>query len=419
MKLKKKYFILPIVIFLLLILNSCDNTLQTPSLITVSGQVGYDFGLAENYKVEIDGQTAVTDLNGRFTIGNVLTPYTVKILNPSGTFAHVYQGVSITNPYFNWGPAYPISSTIAANINVELPVLPSSNQTVSVIFIPDSYEPPAHIQATTINNNEILTKIRWNEQIQINGKMVVMYYTKSGGKIVSYDRLYHKQVTLYDDVPAIYSIPPSDPYFNPDEAVVTGTVSQTFNAPSNFDIDLVFPGSKEDNILEFAQDVNSFDFVVPQGLPMDYKIRVRAIAGYGNEEWAHGIKNVFPGSTGNIIDMYDAPSVTLPAANDTISLYNSLTQWTPGQGTGVYQVGFLINEGGNLNVVYLHTSALSANVPDLSEMGFTYSSGTSCRVYVRKLFGFNTVNAMVDGNMIDDPDYSGSSFGTPVNVRVY
>ena len=33
------------------------------------------------------------------------------------------------------------------------------------------------------NNNEILTKIWMN--IQINGKMVVMYYTKSGGKIVS------------------------------------------------------------------------------------------------------------------------------------------------------------------------------------------------------------------------------------------
>src|SRR5690606_41461408 len=110
----KKFFILPIVILSLLILNSCDNTLQTPSFITVSGQVGLDFGLIEGYKVEIDGQSAVTDINGRFTIGNMLAPYDVKLVNSAGTFAHVYTNITTSNLYFNLGPPsiQNLSSTI-------------------------------------------------------------------------------------------------------------------------------------------------------------------------------------------------------------------------------------------------------------------------------------------------------------------
>ncbi|HLT24747.1 MAG TPA: hypothetical protein VK004_06445, partial [Ignavibacteria bacterium] len=130
----KKFFILPIVILSLLILNSCDNTLQTPSFITVSGQVGLDFGLIEGYKIEIDGQTAVTDINGRFTIGNVLTPYDIKLVNSSGTFAHVYTNITSSTPYFNLGPSsiQNLNSTIATNVNVELTVPPGSSQSVIV-----------------------------------------------------------------------------------------------------------------------------------------------------------------------------------------------------------------------------------------------------------------------------------------------
>lgn len=408
-------------IFFTVFFYSCNNTVEVPTFVNVSGQVGLDFGLLENFKVEIDGQTVTTDVNGRFSIGNVLIPYEVKIINPSGTFAHTYKGLSITNPYFNLGPStlYPLSFTIATNVNVELPFAPAGDQAVMVKFIPDTDEPSSHTQTTTINNNEIFTKIRWNEQTEINGRMMVMYYTKSGPKIASYDRLYHKQVTLYDDVPVIYSILPSDTYYNPDESTVSGNVSQTFNTVSNLDFNLVFNGRREENFFEISSNVNSFFYIVPQSLPFDYKIRIRAITGYGNEELAQGMKDVLPGTNGNIIDLFDAPSVTSPLLNDSISLYTTLFQWTTGQGTGVYQLGFLLSEGSNLHVVYLHTSALSVNVPDLSGIGFTYTSGTSCRVYVRKFYGFNTVNSLVDGNMVDDPNYSGSSISTPVNVRVY
>ena len=47
---------------------------------------------------------------------------------------------------------------------------------------------------------------------------------------------------------------------------------------------------------------------------MDYKIRIRAIAGYGNEEWALASRMYSPAVH------VQCAFVTLPAANDTISL---------------------------------------------------------------------------------------------------
>jgi hypothetical protein len=416
----KKFFILPVII-LFFILHSCNNSVEVPSVITVSGQVGLDFGLLEGYKVEIDGQSAVTDINGRFTIGNVLTPYDIKLVNSAGTFAHVYTNITTSNPYFNLGPSsiQNLSSTIGTNINVELPIPPGNNQRIIVKFIPDINEPDAFTQNTTATNTEVLSKVWWNEQTEINGKIAVLYYTKSADKIISYDRFYYKQVTIYDDVPVIYSILPSDQFYSPADVSVSGTVSQNLGNSSHFYLNVILPGAKEQNIYEFIGNSNNFSFIVPQSLPLDYKIKVDAITEYGNDENSHGIIYPQPGTTGNQINMFRAPSLTGLNQNDSTSLYNNLFSWTQGEGSGVYQLQFLISVNTDLSVVTLNTNMLSGTIPDLTSMGFTFPQGAFCRVFIKKIIGINSINDLVDDNLTDDLDYKGSNVSAPVDIRVF
>lgn len=402
---------------------SCSDSPVIPQKVTVSGSLEFEYGYADNYKVEINGNIAPSDINGKFTIPDVEIPYDLNIMSPDSNI-FIYKGLTSSSPVINVSGQQAINfqNSFSANVTVISSEI-SSPQRAKIFFVPD--EEDIEVFGSffgNISGSGSMSPLYWDKYNSITGKLCILIYTRSMVRITSYDRFYEiDNITLSNNISKTINLDSGYSYSDPGEKIVSGTISTSFSgSPITIMVNSYYSNFVEYspfNILEDFQVQNSYSLLVPQVLPEYFSMEVRADIFGSPYEFSSGRKSVFPQNNSDPIYVYKPVSYTLPEQNGIINLYGGRFSWDAGDGTGIYELGMGLQTDGKQIKVY--TASTSTSVPDLSAMGFTYIGNGQHVIYnVTKHYGFYDMNSFVRENYKKSDLNKGYSYSNYIDITV-
>lgn len=391
-----KFFCL--IAFFALTISGCsdDDPVTPPSgPSTVNGRVTDLIGGGINgVTVIIGDQTAVTAVDGSFTIGNVTTPYTAKILLASGPnqVGIVYEGVSTTTPtFFGTGMN---SSPSTAKLTVSIPAL-GPNQQAQIFFADDT-----HLNySNTITSPETSDSLRiyWNGSGNLTGKIVVLVYTFAGGQIVTYDKYGEKlNYVLTNGSTVSESFTNAELSTNPGETTVSGTIIPPggYTTPKANILIKFAPngsaasGARMDNEILSA----AYTFVVPTGLPSSFTIGIEGRSSGTLGENNQKLITVNAGTSGNNVNLIASGNLSSPTNGATNIDTNTNFTFNSSSG-GVTLIAF--SSPGRSFIVITGSTSGSAKIPSFSAYGLGLGSNINYSWGVTRFPTLSSVDAFV------------------------
>jgi hypothetical protein len=398
--------------------TSCEETGVTSGNLTVNGQLTNGNIYLPDFWVEIQGQRVKTDAEGKFSVHNVSAPYDVWVSPSVGGIPYVtiYKNASSRELYLNFFPGN--GGSFHDNYSTIITTLPGlkSNQRAISAFIPDNGE---YVYCpSSWNTGSAFTEVRWQGSPNISGKLIIMYVTYQNDQtIISYDRYYERNISLtslnhYND-----TIPSGYPYINPVESHVSGIINNSLNNWVKSNISISFPNNLLSIYLEGITHSNSFDYIIPESLPVNFTLKV---SGEDNISFPITKRSqiMLPGTTNNIISLFTPPAILTPQENDSVSFYGSPFNWNQSDGDGIYMLEVHGTTSGTAPI-RIYTTSIEAIIPDLSSLGYTYlGNGTNYRFAVWKYYSFSGMDDFLTRQSQIDK-YEGESASDYYQIRVY
>lgn len=264
--------------------TGCSDDVTAPmiSSIDVSGKVTGMFGAPlQNLKISVGGKTVYTDLNGRFTAASVTAPYDIIIVDSVSKHSFCYRKVNSQTLNLQFFPFPPNTSNfVPTNVYVSYPQ--GIFQSDGKLFFTDGEDVNAYGEALQ-NGGTILLNL--NPQSTLTGKVILLFYTTYGGQVISYDRFGYKDgITVSAGIPVNINFIENDLTLNPPERTVNINLIpvQGYSVLFRF-LSLHFGGPQHTINYSIGKTIgdivsNSFQIVLPEGLPFPYVPVIEASA---------------------------------------------------------------------------------------------------------------------------------------------
>lgn len=407
---KIKYLI-PLSIFILsLTLTSCEESGIVPTGNTVSGQIIYGGYYNESFRILSDGNETIPDEYGNFSINVSSFPYDLFIAESNGSLIWIYDDLQTTQPYINLSTDphlfyYKNSAIFKTHLDLDY------NQRVLSAFIPDNGQ--EKVQVTSSGSLELHnTSITWNESQSLTGRLIFLIFTMSNnGTIISYDKFYEKDITITHNMNVLDTLHNNDPFINPNESYVRGTIQNPKGPPQSTRsfLKIGFPNVYNQWTWGASMVGYNFDFVVPVGLPVELFVEGLAYENFSPSSSKSQIR-VIPGSDNNQINLNSRSTLIDPVENDSIILSNAQFRWANEGGVGIYELGI----GSDIKI---YTSNPEVTIPDLQKLGLQYRlEQSSWRVV--KFYGSATLDEFFSKE-VQEKIYEGSSKSDNRPVYIY
>lgn len=412
--------LIPLSLFLLCIpFTSCDDAGVVPggNVISVKGTIVSYGAPAEGYTVSANGINTQTDPDGKFILTGVEIPYNLIVAPPqsNGIFSY-YSALSSDDLYINVTQNVSGGYHKKVSLFVDMDFLTQDQRLLSV-FIPDNGQET--VRSTPFSNQDTLGCIvQWNESSSVAGKLILMVYTLSNNKIISFDRYYEKTgLTITTDEILNDTITINTPFLDIPEETVSGTVYNPNGSSENTQTTMLikFPNNIPLHIERFYNFPN-FDFVVPvlNSLNVEYIVEASSIAG---DPYSFRSLNVNPGSVNNFLQLYRAPDMIFPGVNDTAVLSSTNFKWSA-EDSPLFRVALYPSFGSSTIMVY--TNSLETTLPDLTAYGFNINTNNPSFMWnVTAYYGFDNMNTFLnENNQLNGTEgISGSNFRNLFLIR--
>lgn len=335
----------------------------------VSGKVVDERGFPVPYaKVIIRDSETQTDVSGKFNIMNVESPYDLTVAVRTNSTAVIYKNLSISNPeiVFFGEPVEDYYNIVRAKVN--FPKLTDGKSGILKFISQEvSYSEEKDVAE---GDSASFLKISWPMfQNRINGQIVFIVRNKSGFQTIKFTDVSVVKSNLNQE----YNITSK-----PGKKLSSANVSVYFpeNSFESKGLSLsanLFNYDKGSGIMFFKNEGNEsqIKIVVPDKLPVSFKIR---ITGYADRKNGSGFVNytfVSPGSVTKI-DSEQPPEIMTPTDNSLAVDGRTRFSYTSGSGTGIYVLQFRSNDP-PMNF-YVVTNERESNLEYLSRKEFKSGS---------------------------------------------
>ena len=410
----KIFFVLPIVI---LIFSGCDdfgssqNEIVEPGeKITVSGKLVFNFGYGTDAKVVIQDETALVDQYGNFTVPNVTLPYDLKLFSLDGREAKVFYGLSRSNIVINASTDF-INGHNSKNAEIithfDFPL--AANQIVKSYFIPDENTEKLYVVSFHPTNTPwVSTHLQWLHSNSISGKLLLLINTSENGKVLSFDKYYEKKYTVLADKDINDTVEMSDPYFDPEEILVSGQLVNNQYPNTTVEMRFIHKNSEQhssNEIVQFQHTQAGFEFLMPKFLPAEFTYNIQS-AGWGlpfsfrQQIISSGLQNV-------ILDLDPPLELFTPHEYQNLSVYNTEFSWNNGSlEDGIYEVQIFFTQN-QAKILKIYTTSLKTFIPDLRQYGFSPENNQTIKWYAKKILGFKNLDEFLEENYYRSNSYEG------------
>lgn len=404
MKITKNIILLLAVVTVMISGCSKDNPTDPGNpggTISVNGKlintVGYP---VMNATVSIGTLTTTSAADGTFTLNDITTPYDLNIV--SGVYGVQYKGLTSSTPKVLTLGATTIEKT--ATINVTVPALGTGQY--CRLFYTDEQTIQSTALFTGVSSTSFI--VRWSSGDNVNGKLIALIYTITGGEVTTYDKFGMKtNFALNNGGTSSYTFTASDLNLNPTEVTVTGTVNSVFNYTAVNSISYL---SFLNNYIGIgslnSSSGNTFTFKYPGGLPLNvYYIAIGG--GVGASGSGSTYKHVNEGS-GNIITLESPTMLSSPPDNSTMIDTGTTFSFTPGSGQGINSVTFV----SGTKAFRVFTAESTVRIPNLSMYGFNLEPATIYNWSVNKYTTFNNLDEFIAAPVNASSQFSSTTFSS-------
>jgi len=396
----------------ILFMYSCSNddndpVSPAPTTNTVTGKVINEIGNGiPNTTVFITGTNdpTTTGADGSFAVSGVTAPYDLNMV--SGNFGFQYKGLSTFSPkLLAIGPA---STSNSATLTVVIPAMTAGQQCRA--YFTDGAD--VHSVSTPIVFPAVSKtfSVSWPSGASITGKIIVLIYTVSGTIISHYDKYGElANYTVNNGGVQTQTFTSSEINVVPGNAIVTGSIS----VPANYTVSgsalLIkfgnagspFSGS---DLYQIAG--NTYSYNVPTGLTTVPVISVQGVGTGPNNIQTFKAGTVTVPSTGNVIILESAATLSSPPNGETNINFNTNFTFSQGSGTGVNIVSFT----GQGKTFYVFTTASNVKLPDLSNLGLGISASTVYNWRLIKFCTFTGVDQFVSSGLFFNTGFVSESY---------
>jgi len=313
--------------------------------------------------VRIGDQSTVTDMNGRYNLYDIQTPYDVLIKDESSRSQMLVKSVTsreILIPDFitSYNPDF------KAYVNVKIPSsIIQSGKKGKIIFTDGS-----GLNSTTdITSDSTTLEVNLKYNSQTKGKLIVLIYSvDAAGRVFTYNNYASKTgIDLTNGSTHSFSFDTNDLSFNPPERIINGNINipAGYNSSSQYyylsfaDRNISF----NDPSCKFADITgDNFNIVAPYDLPDVFTVMVN---NYSNNSDKYSLETFVIHDYENSVNLSSHIPVDLisPANNISGITSDSEISFSQGDGTGVYAVRF-IKDG------YIYSIITSATSFPFSEL---------------------------------------------------
>ena len=388
---------------------SCDdagvapNEPVDPLAITVNGKVLDNSGVPVNgAKVSIGTQMDTTDINGFFTLENISKPYDIKVLISNENYGYLFQGLTTGSPQLSTGPY----SQTQYSCNLTTTIVPSltGNERAFVIFTDQN-----EVQQSALiiqPNQSVIMNVKWRGVSPVNGKLIVFIVNFLNGEVQSYEKYGERSISLNNGGNPQQTFQDNDLTLNPVDSTIQGTLSIPggySQAEANFQINykqgkaLIYPFSSGTTISTVSG--LSYNFVVPTGLPTQFRYVLSCSAGGSNTfEFTSKSRVTTAGSSNNTVNL-EAFSTLLNPPNNQFNVNLSTSfDVNSGSGSGVLVYTF---EGTDRTFQVITTQS-TATLPDLTSLGINIGANHNYDWSVAKYGSLTSINQFTEASLFNN-----------------
>ena len=350
-----------------------------PAAIDVSGRViGSDLVPIAGINVTIGARSALTDVDGGFTISSVSPPYDLTAVATSPKKVGVlYQGLTRRDPTILM-PGVPASTTstgtLTGNVTGGSP-LGAADEVTRLIFgspeIPDGLVNSAQ---TNVVSNPYALNPSWVGPSATTGTLHVLQWRLGANNLPA-------AFTGYASTPGVNISPGGTASVDlimsaPPASTIGGTIHL---APSlsyfSQSLSIAFPGTPP-TFLGADAPSGSFSYPFPDVSGATATLIATALYA-GSNISATQLAGISPGTTNVVVDLPTPCTAVAPADHATNVGTTTDFTWTPMTGTvyELYLLGF-----GTSPSYFVMTAATSARIPDLASQGLGLSGSFSWNV---------------------------------------
>lgn len=356
------------VLIFLISLNGCDKDLIVPTSTfkNITGKVYGIFGYPQkDLTVRIGNNTAVTSNDGSFYIANVEIPYDLYLKDSAHNKGYVYKGLTSDNISI---PIVPSDVPSPANIQINYP--PGMFQSAGKLIFTDEDYINSYSEAGA-NGGSINLYVTSGTPIQ--GKVIVLLYTKSAGNIISYDRFGFKDsitVTAGGNVTVNFS--DTELSYNPNEKTLSYNLIPVSGYTASYRFPFLHFGTRQTllyaSTIEFERiNSDNFTIVIPEQLPISFTPIFFAYA--QNSSGVRCQEKFFLSGISGNLQMNAAPQLIYPPDNyqnaDTNTIF-SVDKYNTEPGI----VSIIFNESSSNTTYQILTASDNVTLQGLSSFGF-------------------------------------------------
>lgn len=333
--------------------------------LTVTGQLhGVLTGPVANVAIASQDDSAVTDSEGRFTLKGLSVPYDITAWSTSGTWLHVYEGLTESEVVLSSTPSVITPATNGTTVSGSLTGddIPVKANQIVMVCLEGLFSLGSQCDAVNPTEDSFSLNPQWSGATSRSARLhLLQMESDAGGMPVGYLGYRTLDLDLKDGVPVMFTEP-----LELGEPLETVTVELEVESPvpvaQTYAAVQVGPELALTLMIQNGAD-SSYDVLMPVIPGASYTFG--ANQGMNNLGWAAGVT----GTEATVV-IREAPTVTAPANGATgVTTATDFTASNPAGGpltwlwsTGAYSVG-------------LTSMATTVNLPDTSGYGFTLPGG--------------------------------------------
>ena len=316
---------------------SCDNAVDPVS--NISGKVySYNHQPVSNIKVTIQDNFTYTSFDGSFNFKGVSFPYDATVVDSLGKKVTFFKYLSTDNiNLVLTESAYNLSYAL---VQVTVPQNIISNGLKGKIIFTD-YGKISSYSDISLQSTQSYLIVYINQSV--TGRIMLLTYKKdSTGRIISYENYGESlNISLQPGGSFQYTFDSSSISLDPGEKTITGSFTYPYILSFiETGFYLSFANSIEFENLDilFSQiENNIFNFIVPTGIPSQFKIIAENASGFGSTGGTRESFIVLPDVPNNF-EIKSPPSLISPEDEMTNVTRDTKFSYEKGGGKGIYAI---------------------------------------------------------------------------------
>lgn len=367
---------------------SATITVNPPSIVTVAGSVKDTWGKGvAGATILIGAQQATTDGTGAFSIAGVTTPYTVTVLQ--GTGSRTWQGLTRADPTLVGGifSSAPNHGTITGSVSGG-DALPAPSDKTAVAW----GSPEINARANVANNPWSMS-FDWGGASPSTGNVHALQWTPTSGAPTAY--LGHGVATGVTVTSGATTSGVAVAMTAPAASTISGNVVLAAGVSLLFkDLSIDFADGASFAVGTALGGASAFNYAVPDGIGSTATVSASGMYP-GSSGTFTRVSGLAAGSTGTNIELLVPSVYSAPGEDATGVTLSTEFSWTPFPGA-VYFVSFFTTAAGAPSYGVI-TTANSIRIPDLSALGITLPASTSYGWTIQPIAPWPSVDAYAGG----------------------